>query len=281
MLQMNTSVAVPYNNIVSAGKICKEVESIYERLANLESLTPGKLVDELFTRLVELAMSDSHELVDFILNDLRIKAIQPNLHHLCSMGEYGLELHWVRQVLGNAQECLSDFPYYDNYQKLAQLEYHSIQAVNEGPIGQVLFVGSGPLPLSSILLAQEYGLVIDNMDLDEDACQLSESLILELNLENQLTVQHADVLTHTKMESYDLVYLAALVGQTHEDKEQIVKHISKHMKAGAILILRSSSKLKKLLYPPVDLSILSEFKVLTEVHPYNEIVNSLVIAQKI
>ena len=155
--------------------LCCEIEQIYHKLTDLESLQPNEMVNRLFSRLVELAISGKQGLADLVLSNPRIEAIQSNLWHVCSLGEYCLEAFWTRRILNaqNAPHELLEFPYYSNYKLLTQLEHYSIHAVTQSPIRHILFAGSGPLPLSSIVLARNYQLSIDNLDLNPEAYQLS------------------------------------------------------------------------------------------------------------
>lgn len=51
------------------------------------------------------------------------------------------------------------------------------------------------------------------------------------------------------LETFDVVYLAALVGNTKVQKEEIINDISSRMRPGALLIIRSAHSLRSLLYP--------------------------------
>ena len=99
-------------------------------------------------------------------------------------------------------------------------------------------------------------------------------------MRNSLQFYQGDVLNFEKIAKYDVVFLAALVGKTSKEKVALTRHIAERMKPGALLILRSANRLKKLLYPPIEMSDLAGLQILTEIHPHNEVVNSLMIARK-
>jgi nicotianamine synthase len=48
---------------------------------------------------------------------------------------------------------------------------------------------------------------------------------------------------------FDVVFLAALVGTTQREKEDIVVSVARRMKAGALMVVRSAHGLRMLLYP--------------------------------
>lgn len=51
------------------------------------------------------------------------------------------------------------------------------------------------------------------------------------------------------LKSFDVVYLAALVGSTKAQKGEIISDIAGRMRPGAFLVLRSAHSLRSLLYP--------------------------------
>jgi hypothetical protein len=49
--------------------------------------------------------------------------------------------------------------------------------------------------------------------------------------------------------AFDVVYLAALVGMTQEDKESVLVNIARGMRVGALMVIRTAHGLRSLLYP--------------------------------
>jgi nicotianamine synthase len=81
---------------------------------------------------------------------------------------------------------------------------------------------------------------------------------------------------------YDVVFLAALVGMAAEDKAKVIAHLGAHMADGAALVVRSAHGARGFLYPIVDPQdiALGGFEVLAVCHPDDDVVNSVIIAQK-
>lgn len=82
--------------------------------------------------------------------------------------------------------------------------------------------------------------------------------------------------------AFDVVYLAALVGMSQAEKEAIVLGVAARMRAGALLVVRSSWGLRTCLYPEVDLAterLLRRLRPCVVVHPYGRVVNSVVVAR--
>lgn len=55
------------------------------------------------------------------------------------------------------------------------------------------------------------------------------------------------------LSAFDVVYLAALVGNTKAQKDEIIKAVSSRMKPGALLVMRSAHSLRSLLYPVLSI----------------------------
>jgi nicotianamine synthase len=84
------------------------------------------------------------------------------------------------------------------------------------------------------------------------------------------------------MASYDVVFLAALVGMATEEKARVVEHLGRHMAPGAALVVRSAHGTRGFLYPVVDPEGIRHggFEVLAVHHPAGEVINSVIIARK-
>jgi nicotianamine synthase len=256
---------------------------LHRELAGLPSLSPNVHTNALFNELVRLATCPRDgEVAQHVLADPAVRRIIPGLRSLCSSGEIELERAWAQRIITSRDPYreLGEFPYFANYQQLARLEHHAVSGVTECALPRMLFVGSGPLPLTSLLLATRHGHTeIDNIDIDSEATRLAERLTAALRI-GSLRFRCADVLDCTDLAGYDMVYIAAMVGPRREDKSRVIKHLYRQMRPGALLLARSAHSLRTLLYPPLTLSDLAGFRPLVVLHPHTEVVNSLVIAEK-
>ncbi|MBA0680811.1 hypothetical protein Goari_012489, partial [Gossypium aridum] len=127
-------------------KVCE----LYEQISSLESLKPCKDVNMLFTQLVVTCMPPSP--IDVTKLCKSIQDIRCKLIRLCGEAEGHLESHFST-ILGsydNPLHHLNIFPYYSNYLKLSQLEFNILTKHCSNLPTKVAFVGSGPLPLTSI-----------------------------------------------------------------------------------------------------------------------------------
>ena len=256
---------------------------LHHDLSALPTLSPNSHTNAVFSELVRLATHpEDDQVARQILANPDVRRIIPGLRSLCSAGEVELERVWTRRIIASRdpQRELREFPYFANYEQLTRLEHHAMLGVTGRIPRRVLFVGSGPLPLSSLLLASRHGHTkIDTIDIDPEATRLAARLATVLDV-SSLRFRCADVLACTDVADYDMVCLAAMVGPHPEDKTRVIKHLYQHMKPGALLLARSAHSLRTLLYAPLALCDLAGFRPLAVLNPYTEVVNSLVVAEK-
>jgi nicotianamine synthase len=264
-------------------EIAIDLLRLHQELAALPTLSPNPHTNALFDELVKVSTQPrDSEVTRQVLADPAIRRIIPGLRRLCSAGEIELERAWSQRIISSRdpQREVGEFPYFANYKQLARLEHHAVLGVTECAPSRILFVGAGPLPLTSLLLATQHGHTeIDNIDIDPEAIRLAERLTGALGI-GSLRFRRADVLDCTDLVGYDLVYVAAMVGPHSGDKSRVIEHLYQQMRPGALLLARSAHSLRTLLYPPLTLRDLAGFRPLIVLNPHTEVVNSLVIAEK-
>jgi len=258
--------------------VVSRVEDLHRRLGALSDLRPGPTVDPLFARLVDVALTTSPGLADEVLADPAVRRLRHELVELAARGEYELELAWAERVAADPGE-LDRFPYLENYRLLAGVEHDVVAAHLARPVRRVLFVGSGPLPLSSLLLADRLGVPVDNLDRDPRAVDAACRVALALGAVDRVTFALGDLLDHHDLATYDLVVLAALVGVDPDEKRACLAHLARTMAPGALVLARSAHALRTLLYPGVELPADVALDLLAVVHPPAPVINSIVLAR--
>ncbi|CAK8544560.1 unnamed protein product [Lathyrus sativus] len=264
--------------------LIEKVCDLYEQISSLETLKPCKNVDMLFTKLVLTCMPPSP--IDVTKLPKTIQEKRSHLIRLCGEAEGYLESHYSA-ILGSYQNPLHHlhiFPYYSNYIKLGHLEFSILSQYCSHVPSKIAFIGSGPLPLTSIVLASNHlpSTTFHNYDIDPLANSSAENLVSsDPDLSNRMIFHTNDILDVTDdLKEFEIVYLAALVGMNKEEKNRIIDHLEKHMAPGALLMLRSAHGARAFLYPVVEPSDLRGFEVLSIFHPMDEVINSVVISRK-
>ncbi|KAJ4709342.1 Nicotianamine synthase [Melia azedarach] len=269
---------------IPAELLIARVTQIHASISKLESLKPSKQVNSLFTSLVKLCTLPSP--VDINGLPEEVKRMRESLIVLCGRGEGLLELEFATFLTKIPQplDNLNLFPYYGNYVKLANLEHNILTENGVVQPKKVAFVGSGPMPLTSFVLASHHmkSTHFDNFDIDEAANDVARRIVAsDADFEKRMKFLTIDIMeVKEKLAEYDCIFLAALVGMSKEEKVKIIGHIRKYMKDGGFLLLRSAKGARAFLYPVVEEHDLLDFEVLSIFHPNNDVINSVVLVRK-
>lgn len=249
------------------------VSLFYEKLINLDDLSPNIKTNEVFTNLYNYCISQNN-------TELQICDKVLKINQICAEAEYKMELFYANKIINStkAKIELNNFIYYKNYQDLGELEYLNLFFLNKN-IKNILFIWSWPLPLTAIILALNYDLKITLLDISSEAINISKKLIEVLWLSNNFDFVCNDILDYKTHKKFDVVYLASLVCQ-NTNNENIFKTINKNISFNNILV-RTSSWIRQLLYKKIDENIFNKyFKILLKINPENDIINSFIIAKK-
>lgn len=265
-----------------------EICHIHHQLSHVDCLVPGDHVNALFTKLVTICTFQyDSSIVNAVLNDAHIVALIPTLRAMASQGEYLLELTWAEELASELRPKLSKFVYHQNYVDLVKLELHTLRGV-DAALNTIVFIGSGPLPLSPIMMYQELSkttnpnMMMHNIDRDEESIAVSNRLLSKLGIDHGFKQHVMDATDYSDFANADLVVLGALVGQDVQEKMDFLAHIGNSMKQGSYLMARSAHSLRKLLYPSIEPHQVNAcgFETMVVLHPYNDVVNSVLIAKK-
>jgi len=226
-------------------------EAVLSRERDLSPANP--LINAVLSRLVGLVgVPYGPEEERAVAADERIGRVRDRLLGKLNEAEGAMELfaaeRFGRQPILTLAS-LRTFRYYANYEALLRLELDHLAELGLLPAadgGSAVFVGSGPLPLSAILLHAATGLRVACVDSDRAACEAARTLIGRLGLQDALPVVHA------AGEDYDYGgHALALVASLVADKRAVVRRICA-TRPGAGLAVRSADGVRTLLYEPVD-----------------------------
>lgn len=258
---------------VSCQAFC--LQSLYSKIGQLKDLQPSVNNNYLFSSLV------SHALEPSIISTLSEFQIT-NLQRVCGLAEYELEKHWSLKIISskNPQESMEKFPYYQNYRQLTRLEWAAVNGVlNPNNLQRWLFVGGGPLPLTAIILAQEFDIKVKILDFNKEAIDHSRKITKSLELEDIVEVEESRGEDFLNYFDHQIIFVAALAGLGKNDKQNIFKRIAERGNKGSLVLARSSYGNRRILYPELDLFLYRGFEPLFEMRPYNNVVNSAVVFQ--
>jgi nicotianamine synthase len=257
--------------VPTTASVTVSVTDLVDELARTD-LRPGPRVDALFRALVAAAVAMVPG--DVTLDDhVLVNAVQ----RLCAQGETHLESLWADLVTADPDR-LADFPYLDNYEALVAFEYEALTHWLGRRPRSVAVVGSGPLPLTAVLLHRlAPGLRVTCLDRDASALARGRRVASVLGTDG-VTHVHADACRHD-YSSYDVVMVAALVGSTPAVKLAVLGAVADTSPRTALLAARSvPADGRRLLYPRIDEACMpGTVAVLDEHHPPPGVINSLVL----
>uniref|UniRef100_A0A0D9VT73 Nicotianamine synthase n=1 Tax=Leersia perrieri TaxID=77586 RepID=A0A0D9VT73_9ORYZ len=268
--------------------LVQKMAGLHAAISKLPSLNPSPEVNALFTDLVMACVPASP--VDVAKLGPEAQAMREELIRLCSTAEGHLEAHYADMLAAfdNPLDHLGLFPYFSNYINLSKLEYDLLVRYVPGIAPtRVAFVGSGPLPFSSLVLAAHHlpNTLFDNYDRCDAANERAKKLFrADEDLGARMAFHTADVAAlKEELGAYDVVFLAALVGMAAEEKAEVIAHLGAHMADGAALVVRSAHGARGFLYPIVDPEDVwrGGFDVLAVCHPEDEVINSVIVARKV
>jgi len=264
-----------------AEELISQVLYAHEVLKDAADRSPGNpLITETLTALVENIVLAEEHFSDSekrqVMDNPQIRGVRRALLAELSEAEYAMELYFSDKFLQNPdfkEKNLNEFWYLQNYLDLVDLELEKL-SVDKHPDKEIVFIGSGPLPLTAIIMAQKTGMKITCLDMDEAAVKRGEALAEKLGMGDKLHF------TQSSGSAYDyrdtaLVMVASLVA----DKKQVLERIKNTAQDAPEVALRSAEGLHALLYDPVKPSMLAEFnmRVERETRPTPKVINSTLV----
>lgn len=290
---VSTPPPTPTPAATAAHDLHQEIRSIYQQLAPLTSLAPCDLVNALLTRLVTLCIQPySPDIVDHFYRIDAAATLCHNLQNLCAVAEGELERYWAHKILQDAgshtgtfnntinsrprsntlpdplltRTLLASFPYHSNYLSLSHLEASLLNPFLTNPPSSIAFIGSGPLPLTSLCLLKHFPTAtIHNIDRDASALAVSSTLTEKLGYSDRMTFACEDATDasggRTDWEGLDVVFLAALVGMRSSEKVGVLRGLRERLKVGTVVVCRSARGMRGVLYPVRNVELFALRKV--------------------
>ncbi|KAF7927822.1 hypothetical protein EAE99_005199 [Botrytis elliptica] len=295
----------------------QKILSLYTQLSQLADLSPSPVTNVLFSELVGTCITVVPDLISkLVLSDPRISSILPSLRDICSTAEACMESHWAKAISSSethkdAHRILSTFPYDKNYEHLTRFELAAISSTGFtlSPSTNIAFIGSGPMPLTSLCILSalssnhmtynitppssissisptpQYPTSITNIDSNPLANTQAQALCKSLGGLPSTGMKFITSLAGSNdldLSSYEIVWLAALVGGTQEDKENILQNVVGKMRKGSLLVMRGAWGLRSVLYCDFDVTtpaVTQHLDICVRMDPFGDVVNSVIVGR--
>lgn len=239
-----------------AAEIIAQILDTYAVLRKANDLSPhNDDINRALSAYVRMTLQEpGARVLSLVFNDAAIRKAHPQILTLLSRAESAMENYFAEHFAARGtitREDLKDFWYLQNYDELVQQDLNSLSALNDGanfPANWTpLFLGSGPLPLSAVMLHYKMGCNVRCVDFDQQAVDTSRAFIRALGLENAITIEQADATTFPDYAAHKLIFVAALINNKTATLEKI-----RGDAPGALVAIRSVENLRRLLYRALD-----------------------------
>lgn len=198
------------------------------------------------------------KMAQYLLDTPLLAEERKELPGLCGKAECAMEKYWARKLIAQNFCDLQQFWYMAEYNELCRAE---LELINGRVFDRVTFLGSGALPLTAIILAQNCPQSkILCVDYDAEAIELSSQLIRRVGLSHRIEVMSIDAKQYIPGKN-ELVICASLL----QGGEEIYNRLKE--RSDCALIVRDAEGIYQFLYKPALLPS-NDFKEIskTEIH---------------
>jgi len=230
---------------------------------------------ERLNRLAAVHVED--EIAQRLLSDPALRAAIRRISRLKGINGLRLEIKCAESIIADPDPWarLEQFVYYPNYVELARMEFSGAKL---NPQDRVVFLGSGPLPLSLICLYREYGIESTGLEHAPEYVELSGKLVKRLGLDGHIRIVHGNHFSLPLKERCRLV----MVGADALPKEEIFAHLAKALSPGEMISYRIYEKgLRRLLDDQSLFCLPSEFSECARIRPQPPVNNTSVFAIRV
>lgn len=231
-------------------------------------------LDEHVQALEQMVFSlDTHSLV----SDVFLSGLTPELIALQQVAycrwETELEHRFVDKLSMGASESIESYALVKRFRRLIDRE---VDLLGKPTPKRLLFIGSGPVPISAILFQEKLGAQVDCIDADPMAVEQSRKLIARLSLSDSIHVHRADG-SIVDASQYDAVVIALLA----KPKRDILSQLAATAGPNCRIICRTSQGLRMLVYEPMDVEKdLHDFRIADRRHTqWGDTISSLCLTR--
>ncbi len=278
-----------YNCICGAGSVKNyEFTSIKNEFLDIYAAVCDLTEDEIlngsedifrshFERLQRLiAREVDDHLAEELLCDRQLRPITKRISRLKTVNGLRMEIKYARSIIAGSDPwiALQGFIYYPNYLRLADMEYRGAE-LKSGD--RVVFLGSGPLPLSLICLCKHYDVRGVGIEQVPEYAKLSQKLICALELTEYIQIVQGN---HFSL-PLDKECILVMVAADAVPKDDIFTHLSKTLPEGTRVSYRIYEKgLRRLVDNPAALNLPAVFNEYLRIRPEPPVNNTSIFLIK-
>jgi len=267
--------------------ILKEILDLYKDIRELsdeEILScSSDRPEKLFMRLDALITRDlGSNVISILLNKQELEPIFAHLNRFRNLYTVRLETGYAKEILASQSpwDVLEEFPFYKNYLRLVQAECEGF-GLKAGD--RVIFLGSGPLPLTLIVFFKYHAVKGTGIEQNPERARLSIETLDKLGLSKDITIING---SHFSMNPIDFLdpgtgAKAFIIAAQAEPKKEILDYLLKVTPAGCKISYRIYEKgLMKLLNRDFLLDLPDGYREYKRIQPEPPAYNTVVFLEK-
>ncbi|MEO1067000.1 MAG: nicotianamine synthase family protein [Pseudomonadota bacterium] len=222
------------------------------------------LVEALYAELETLMQRADDATSHAILQDPSILALLPQLHRIRAAYEFDKELAEARSLLqaDHPGRALADLTHHQRYWTLPDPVARALQGAKH-----IAVVGSGPLPLTALAIADHLDCSITCFERDETAFNIGNDVLALSPLSEKITCLKKGTTSHDSFGEFDAIFTAVLMGvsldqqEAHWPKSKSIEAFFSTARPNMKVIMRDPFRLGQLFYPAASTSAINGITV--------------------
>lgn len=226
----------------------KQLKNIYSVLAS-NSEESIQVINVAIQNLEELLLKKSFSVNEDaeLLQFMEAEKMLPLLQKSYEIFETQLEISFAKKIENESTNSKEELKKYLLYKRFITLIQNEIQMANITQKDYLLFIGSGPIPITGILLHQLTGCKVDCCEKVSESAELSEKVINKLGYSNEIKIITAER-SQVDYSKYSIILVALLA----KPKSIILKEIWGSIKNGVRVICRTSDLSRQAFYETTE-----------------------------
>ncbi|MEP1443963.1 MAG: nicotianamine synthase family protein [Hyphomicrobiales bacterium] len=222
-----------------------------------------QILEPIYTELEGLMQQADNADTARILVDTRVKPQLEYLHQIRAAYEFDKEIDAARSILdlNDPAQHLADIIDHQSYWILTEPVLEALKSAQN-----VAVIGSGPLPLTALAVAEQTDAAVTCFELDREAFDLGNQIIAHSPQKQAITCLNQLAEGGDVFEKFDAVISAVLLGvdldsSNHIPKSETLNGFLTAVPSNAPVILRDPFRLGCLFYPAAETDLLSNVEV--------------------
>ncbi len=236
---------------MNANNVFDIIKDSYNTLALQQNLSPtNKIVRETLDRLtcVCLGANCSCHICQSVLKACNENDMYSKLQNIYYQSELEMEQHWGNKFSDIEDITFEDLKQFYRFEKSLKVMQRELNLIKECPLPMknIAFAGSGPFPMSALILdhLSNHAFNLDLIDYDPKAIEISSKYCNKIT--NNVNFIQANAL-ELDYQKYDLVFIANMIIGKKELTQKLYDANVKY------IIARSTENLSQLFYKPTNL----------------------------